>query len=415
MPAPVLALEGRQVMEGGQGHVTGWGPAFKSSPATAEAERPGWDDLAVAEEWVKVQLGRLKKEEAELEGERQQLEARKLLHLRELKRQRDEDRSRFSGRPVLSNRYLLLDLLGKGGFSEVWRAFDLVEFREVACKVHQLNSVWSDEKKANYTRHATREYAIHKALHHPRVVRMFDVFEIDMDSFATVLELCRGTDLDHMLKEQGCVPEREAKAMLVQLLSALHYLSAEGAEAVAASGGGSSDPRHTRRSIIHYDLKPGNILFDEHGELKITDFGLSKILESAPDTTGMDLTSQGAGTYWYLPPECFVIGKSPPKISNKVDVWSVGVIYFQMLFGRRPFGHDQSQEHLLAQGTILRATEVQFPATPKISDEAKAFIRRCLAHRQELRPDMIQLCRDPYVNGTMAAGKGRSSSARKTQ
>lgn len=197
-----------------------------------------------------------------------------------------------------------------------------------------------------------------------------------------------------------------------------------------------------RRSIIHYDLKPGNILFDEHGELKITDFGLSKILESAPDTTGIDLTSQGAGTYWYLPPECFVIGKSPPKISNKVDVWSVGVIYFQMLFGRRPFGHEQSQEHLLAQGTILRATEVQFPPMPKISEEAKvrgaswpapvrsgiaaappiplqprqAFIRRCLAHRQEQRPDMIQLCQDPYVSGTTGTSKGRGAgAARKTQ
>ena len=45
---------------------------------------------------------------------------------------------------------------------------------------------------------------------------------------------------------------------------------------------------------------------------------------------GMDLTSQGAGTYWYLPPECFVVGKSPPKISSKVDVWSVGVIFYQV-------------------------------------------------------------------------------------
>lgn len=49
----------------------------------------------------------------------------------------------------------------------------------------------------------------------------------------------------------------------------------------------------------------------------------------------MELTSQGAGTYWYLPPECFEIGKQPPKISSKVDVWSVGVIFYQMLFGKR--------------------------------------------------------------------------------
>ena len=58
------------------------------------------------------------------------------------------------------------------------------------------------------------------------------------------------------------------------------------------------------------------------GELKITDFGLSKIMDEdnySPEN-GMDLTSQGAGTYWYLPPECFVVGKNPPKISSKVDV-----------------------------------------------------------------------------------------------
>ncbi len=69
----------------------------------------------------------------------------------------------------------------------------------------------------------------------------------------------------------------------------------------------------------------GNILLGSgtvSGEIKITDFGLSKIMDDenySPDH-GMDLTSQGAGTYWYLPPECFVVGKNPPKISSKVDV-----------------------------------------------------------------------------------------------
>ena len=57
---------------------------------------------------------------------------------------------------------------------------------------------------------------------------------------------------------------------------------------------------------------------------------------------GMELTSQGAGTYWYLPPECFVLGKEPPKISSKVDVWSVGVIFYQCLYGKKV-----SRGHLL--------------------------------------------------------------------
>ena len=87
-------------------------------------------------------------------------------------------------------------------------------------------------------------------------------------------------------------------------------------------------------------LFTGNILLTGgtvSGDIKITDFGLSKIMDTEnynPDH-GMDLTSQGAGTYWYLPPECFVVGKTPPKISSKVDVWSLGVIFYQCLYGKK--------------------------------------------------------------------------------
>ena len=80
-------------------------------------------------------------------------------------------------------------------------------------------------------------------------------------------------------------------------------------------------------------LTGGNV----SGDIKITDFGLSKIMDPenySPDH-GMDLTSQGAGTYWYLPPECFVVGKNPPKISSKVDVWSIGVIFYQCIYGKK--------------------------------------------------------------------------------
>ena len=81
------------------------------------------------------------------------------------------------------------------------QAFDLDELREVAVKIHQLNSTWNEAKKASYVRHALREYSIHRGLAHPRIVALLDIFEIDAHTFATVLDLCTGGDLDTHLKE----------------------------------------------------------------------------------------------------------------------------------------------------------------------------------------------------------------------
>jgi tousled-like kinase len=145
-----------------------------------------------------------------------------------------------------------MDMLGKGGFSEVYRAFDMKALCEVAIKIHQLNSQWNEAKKQSYVRHAVREYNIHKSLKHRRVVALTDIFEIDNNTFATVLELCRGGDLEGHLREHSTLPEKEAKAIVVQILHGLAYLN---------------DPE---RRIIHYDLKPANILFDGFGEVKIT-------------------------------------------------------------------------------------------------------------------------------------------------
>uniref|UniRef100_A0A665UFY3 non-specific serine/threonine protein kinase n=1 Tax=Echeneis naucrates TaxID=173247 RepID=A0A665UFY3_ECHNA len=336
------------------------------------------------EEIFKLRLGHLKKEEAEIQAELERLERVRNLHIRELKRIHNEDNSQFKDHPTLNDRYLLLHLLGRGGFSEVYKAFDLTEQRYVAVKIHQLNKNWRDEKKENYHKHACREYRIHKELDHPRIVKLYDYFSLDTDSFCTVLEYCEGNDLDFYLKQHKLMSEKEGRSIIMQIVNALKYLN------------------EIRPPIIHYDLKPGNILLVNGtacGEIKITDFGLSKIMDddSYNSVDGMELTSQGAGTYWYLPPECFVVGKEPPKISNKVDVWSVGVIFYQCLYGRKPFGHNQSQQDILQENTILKATDVQFPPKPVVTPEAKAFIRRCLVYRKEDRIDVHQLASDPFL------------------
>ncbi|VDK74647.1 unnamed protein product [Dibothriocephalus latus] len=292
-----------------------------------------WEEVSVDEFYEQVEIFDLRKqmlvkEDKEIQGELERLDRERNLHIREIKRIANEDASRFKDHPLLNDRYLLLSLLGKGGFSEVHKGFDLKENRYVACKIHQLNPAWPKDKKDNYIK------------------------------FCTVLEYCEGNDLDFFLKQNKIIPEREAKSIICQVISALKYLN------------------ERKPPVIHYDLKPGNILLGSGqvaGEIKITDFGLSKLMTEDlynPDT-GMDLTSQGAGTYWYLPPECFETGREPPKISSKVDIWSVGIIFFQCLFGKKPFGHNMSQADILHQNTILHAKAIVFPSVPKVSDGAK--------------------------------------------
>jgi tousled-like kinase len=163
-------------------------------------------DAREAIELVRFHLDTVRLQEHELAKEELALNDEKGAHIRALKRVASEDASRFRSRPKLHDRYVLRSLLDKGGFSEVWLVFDLVELREVAVKIHQLDSRWPDAKKDNYTKHVSREYEIHRNVRHPRIVSLFDVFEIDNNSFATVLECCEGTDLDTLLRRNDACP-----------------------------------------------------------------------------------------------------------------------------------------------------------------------------------------------------------------
>ena len=102
----------------------------------------------------------------------------------------------------------------------------------------------------------------------------------DVIMFSSLLLFQPGKDLDAVLKATPILPEKEARIIIVQIFQGLVYLNKRG------------------QKIIHYDLKPGNVLFDEVGVAKVTDFGLSKIVEDDVGSQGMELTSQGAGTYW---------------------------------------------------------------------------------------------------------------------
>ena len=242
-------------------------------------------------------------EERRIREQIQVLEKEKSSYLIEFKRIRDEEQSKYCGIhrsktfTVLNDKYLILSILGKGGFSEVYKAFDLENCREVACKIHHFDDSWTDQVKDDYIKHALRENEIHKELNNRRVVKHYDTVEIDHNSFSTILELCSGPDLYNYLKENKQIQEKEAKLIISQILSGLKYLTDQ------------------KQKIIHYDLKPQNIIF-HNGEVKITDFGLCKIIEENQDK--IELTSQGVGTYWYQAPECFNQSKNP-QITQKVS------------------------------------------------------------------------------------------------
>ena len=197
-----------------------------TSGDTEEIDSADFEQLA-KQEILKCRLNTLKKQQAEYTEELAKLDVEKEEQIREVRRLREEENSKYCGRPLLQvktiervdsqSRYQVIEMLGKGGFSEVWHAYDLQQLTDVAIKIHQLSSAWSDERKSNYIKHAIRENDIQKRLQHENVVRQLDSFVIDSDSFATVLEYCPGTDPERYLKQNVVLKEAEARAITIQV------------------------------------------------------------------------------------------------------------------------------------------------------------------------------------------------------
>jgi tousled-like kinase len=387
------------------------GPISTTSPVPPEETSNGFSDSSATHtlDFDELQYS-YKLEEtavaasiAQLKRAQQTLESDKKLFVKEIRRIAEEDGSLLATVPKIGSdekpgRYVLLHLLGKGGFSEVWKAFDLREGQYVACKVHRPDQQATTHQRSQYIRHAMRELQIMQRLSHDRLTKLYDWFSLEepsgreKDSFVTVLEFSNGMDLDTRLKSRGVMTENDTRVVMMQLASALKYLADQ--------------------KIIHYDLKPANILFHSSMtqclDIKVTDFGLSKIMEQHAGT--IELTSQGTGTYWYLPPECFDQMRTP-QISNKVDIWSAGIIMYQMLFGKRPFGEGASQRQIWNEKLIVsQATKLEFPQNPKASDEAKELIRKCLTVNVAERIDVNQLLRDPFLQRKKAVRQNKQNS-----
>jgi serine/threonine protein kinase len=200
-------------------------------------------------------------------------------------------------------RYRLIELLGRGGMGEVWRAYDTAIDRVVALKMLLSNFAEDPEFEQRFRREARAA----ARLDDPHVVPIYDVGEID-DRLYVTMRLITGTDLQTLLNAGPLDPLRSV-AIIEQIASALHAAHSTG--------------------LVHRDVKPSNILLDRNDFAYLIDFGIAR---TAQDTR---LTSAGAaiGTWAYMAPERFSTGESQPSS----DIYALACVLYECLTGEQPF------------------------------------------------------------------------------
>jgi hypothetical protein len=229
----------------------------------------------------------------------------------------------------IGNRYELVRQLAKGGMAEVWEAEDSILTRAVAVKI-LLPHLAADEQ---FVERFRREAVAAARLSHPHIVSIYDTCAND-ECEAIVMELVRGRTVRTALDDVGALPVRQAVDIAAQVADALHHAHAN--------------------SLVHRDVKPGNILLSDDGRVLVTDFGIAKAAESSSDLTEV---GQVVGTAKYLSPEQ-VQGQ---PLDGRSDVYSLGVVLYEMLTGRVPFSGENSTTTALARITTtpLRPRQVR--------------------------------------------------------
>jgi len=217
--------------------------------------------------------------------------------------------------------YQIISELAQGGMGAVYRGQHLHLPREVVVKSILLGA-FSPSAQAHLRARFRREAFIQSQLDHPNTVRVYEFFAAE-DNYYLVMEYVQGMNLRDLLERQGVPSPAQAVYLLKQALEALDY-------AHNFNYLDESERRHT--GIIHRDIKPANILLDTKGRLKITDFGIVKVLD---EQTNMGMTQSGfhPGTVEYMSPEQ-LLGLA---IDVRSDIYSLGVTFYEVLTGRLPF------------------------------------------------------------------------------
>lgn len=246
-------------------------------------------------------------------------------------------------------KYQLLEQLGEGGMSIVYNAFDTELEREVAIKMLKYEIATSDDFKEKFK----QEAKIIAQLNHPNILHVIETID-DYSTEFIVMEKLEGYDLNYYLKHQGVFSGEKASEILYQVAMALEHANSD------LSGG-----------IIHRDVKLSNIVLDDHGHAKLTDFGIATTNESA--------TTHYEGTILYMAPE-LLLGND---IDQRVDIYALGITAFAMLTGKTPFTAPTAAG--IIKNQLKKEPPVIEELVPDIPPGLAEFIHRALIKDPEKR------------------------------
>ncbi|MCA8920158.1 MAG: protein kinase [Planctomycetes bacterium] len=252
----------------------------------------------------------------------------------------------------LDGRYRLLEPLGQGGMAAVYKAWHLMLERLVAVKLIRRDVSTNPRFRERFF----REAEISTSIVHPNVVQVRDFGETEGGTFYMVMDFCVGDTLAQILRDQGPLEPRHAAEVAVQVLGALGEAH--------------------RQDVVHRDIKPENVILQPDDMVKVLDFGLAKVLRTDEDE---GLTRIGAvlGTPKYMSPE----QAAGQPCDARCDLYSVGVVLYELLSGKLPF--DASSSDDMIQAHISRApeplSEVLHGMAPP--SELEAIVDRALAKK----------------------------------
>jgi Protein kinase domain len=248
---------------------------------------------------------------------------------------------------LISGRYRIVSILGKGGMGEVYRADDLTLGQSVALKFLPM-SLSGDPDAVSRFRNEVR---VARLVSHPNVCRVHDLGEVQGQFFLS-MEYIDGEDMSSLLRRIGRLPNDKAVEIARKLCAGLAAAHEKG--------------------ILHRDLKPGNVMLDARGQVLLTDFGLSGIAE--------DLGDVRSGTPAYMSPEQLA-GK---EVTVRSDIYALGLVLYELFTGKRPFDGNSLAELMAAQqaNTPISLTSVARDLDPSV----ERIIARCLDPDPSRRP-----------------------------